>query len=379
MIKLSKRQQIAAAALGLLAAVGGGAYFFGMDKAGGQSADAGPGEGAPQGPPPANVVVAEAVEARLAPSSEAPGSVVGLRDSLVAAETSGKIVWIADVGAEVAEGGPIARIDPKDARFARDEAAADVGRLKARADYLNRNYQRFRTLGEESGESAASLDQMRSERDEAAQTLARAAVALERAEANLQRTEVLAPFAGRLVSQDTQIGEYVAPGAPIARLVDILSLEVTAQAPASLLKSVKPGDEIEVALGTERIKAPIRAIVPVGDEVTRTMEVRLALPDDRWTIGSAVRVALPQTAPRPVVAAHRDAIVLRADRVSVFVVGEDMTAKQVDVELGAAEGDLIELIGGVKAGDRVIIRGAERLRDGQKVTIGQARGEAARA
>ncbi|MEQ1931745.1 MAG: efflux transporter periplasmic adaptor subunit, partial [Parvularculaceae bacterium] len=67
------------------------------------------------------------------------------------------------------------------------------------------------------------------------------------------------------------------------------------------------------------------------------------------------------------------------DRVSVYVVGDDLTAKQIDVELGAADGDLIELIGDVKPGDRVIIRGAERLRDGQKVTIGEAKGAAARA
>jgi RND family efflux transporter MFP subunit len=378
MIKLFMRKKLIAAAALILAIGGVAAYVVGAGKTGGQGAKAAQGETA-QGPPPANVVVAEAIEALLAPRSEAPGSVVGLRDSLVAAETSGKIIWVADVGAEIEQGAAIARIDPKDAQFARDEAAADFGRLKARADFLSRNVKRFVDLGDESGESAASLDQMKAERDEALQNLARARVALDRAETNLLRTEVKAPFAGRLVSQDTQVGEYASPGAPIARLVDTRSLEVTAQAPDSLLKSVKPGDSIEVSLGAERVKATIRAIVPVGDQLTRTMEIRLALPEAQWPIGSAVRVALPQTAPRPVVAAHRDAVILRADRISVYVVGADMTAKQVDVELGAAEGDLIEIIGDVKPGDRVIIRGAERLRDGQKVTIGEARGAAARA
>lgn len=378
MINLLKRKRLVGAALAVLVVGGGGAYFLGAGKSGAKTAEAGPGE-AQQGPPPANVVVAEAVETRLAPSSEAPGQVVGLRDSLVAAETSGKIVWVADVGAEIEDGGVIARIDPKDAQFARDEAAADVGRLRARANYLSRNVKRFVDLGDESGESAASLDQMKAERDEAAQNLARAEVALERAGTNLQRTEVKAPFAGRLVTQDVQIGEYVSPGAPIARVVDTKSLEVTAQAPASLLKSVSAGEEIEVMFGAERVKAPIRAVVPVGDQVSRTMEIRLSLPDSRWNIGSAVRVALPQTAPRPVIAAHRDSVILRADRISVYVVNDDMTAKQIDVELGAAEGDLIELIGDVKAGDRVIIRGAERLRDGQKVTISEGKGAAARA
>lgn len=367
MKKLWKDRRILALGALALAAAGGGAYFvFGAGK---PAKGEGAAEAASQDPPPANVVVAKAVEALLAPSSDAPGSVVGLRDSLNAAETSGKIVWIADVGAELDEGDVIARIDPADAKFARDSAAADAGRLQARANYLAKRFDRFSELGDESGESQASLDQMRSERDEAAQTLAQARVALERAEANLARTEVRASFAGRLVAQETQIGEYVNPGSPIARIVDTRHLEVTAQAPSSLLKSIRPGEEIEVAFGAEKVKAPVRAIVPVSDVTTRTMEIRLSLPDDHWTIGSAVRVALPQTSPRPVVAADRDAIVLRADRISVFVVGEDKIARQVDVELGAAEGELIELIGEVKAGDALVIRGGERLRDGQPVNV----------
>lgn len=365
---LKNRKRLAAAAIAALAVAGGAAFFLGNAKTASKAADAG---AAPQGPPPANVVVAEAVEAMLAPLSEAPGSVVSLRDSLVAAATGGKIVWVAEIGAEVDAGAVIARIDAADATFARDEAAADVGRLKSRADYLDRNYRRFIDLGDESGESRASLDQMKAERDEAAQNLARARVALDRAATNLQRTEVPAPFAGRVVAQETQIGEYASPGSAVARLVDTRNLEVTAQAPAALLKSVKPGDKIGIAQGAQSATATIRAIVPVGDEVSRTLEIRIALDEANWTIGSAVRVSLPQTALKPVVAAHRDAIILRADRVSVYVVGEDLKAKQVDVELGASQGDLIEVVGGVKAGDRLVIRGGERLRDGQAVTISQ--------
>jgi multidrug efflux pump subunit AcrA (membrane-fusion protein) len=76
------------------------------------------------------------------------------------------------------------------------------------------------------------------------------------------------------------------------------------------------------------------------------------------------------------VAAHRDAIILRADSVYVFAVGEDGVAKRVDVELGVADGDLVQIVGAVKAGDRLVIRGGERLRDGQQVEIQTAAGGA---
>ena len=363
-----KRSTIIIAGIAILAVAGGVAYFTGAKD--GSSAQAASGGGGPQGgPPPAVVHVTEAVSADLAPLSEAPGSVVSVRDSLIAAATAGKIEWVEEVGAEVEEGAVIARIDKADAEFAHDTNAAEVRRLASRAAYLARLYDRFESLGDESGESEASLDEMRVNRDEARQTLQRARVALRQAETNLERTEVRAPFAGRIVSREIQVGEYANPGAPIARLVDTQTLEVTAQAPAALLNNVKAGDRVRVSNGNVEIKAPVRAIVPVGNEISRTLELRLALGETDWHIGSAVRVHLPTAAARTVIAGHRDALVLRANRVSVFTIDEENKAKQIDVELGSAEGDLIELVGDIKPGDQLVIRGGERLRDGQTVEI----------
>jgi len=322
-----------------------------------------------QGPPPAAVAVAR-IEARsLAPRAEAPGSVVSLRDSVVAAATSGKLTWVADVGAEVAAGDVIARIDAADATFARDNSLAEMRRLAARASYLDSVYERFLGLGEEGGESEASLEEMRANRDEAAEALAQAEVALRRAETELERTEVRAPFAGRIVSQESQIGEFASPGAGLVRLVDTERLEVTARAPVSLARNLSPGDVVAVSDGRERLDAALRAVVPVGDERSRMLELRFALPESGWYIGSAVRVSLPAAAARVVTAAPRDALVLRADRISVFIVDENDTARRVTVELGDAEGDYIEVIGDVAPGQTVVIRGGERLRDGQAVTV----------
>ena len=370
-----KRKMILTGAAGaILIAAGAGAYLFGNNV--GASADAAQADGAPQGPPPAAVAIASAEERNIAPRSEAPGSVVSLRDSRVAAATSGKIEWVEEVGAEVEEGDVIARIETADAELARDDSRAEVARLRSRANYLSANYERFATLGDEIGESEASLEQMRSGRDEALQSLRQAEVALRRAEINLERTEVRAPFAGRIVSQESQIGEFANPGTDIIRLVDTRRLEVTARAPAALARNIASGDTISVSSGVEKIDAIVRAIVPVGDERSRMLELRLELPESQWYIGSAVRVSLPAAAARRVTAVPRDALVLRADRISVFVISEENTAQRVDVELGAAEGDFIEIIGDVAPGASVVIRGGERLRDGQPVTISTLSGEA---
>lgn len=364
-INLKNRKKLIAGVAVLTALAGAGAYFIG---AVGEKANAAA-EAAPEGPPPAPVRIAEAVATELAAHAEAPGSVVSVADSLIAAATPGAVLWVADIGSEAAAGDVIARIDPADALQQRDEARADVKRLSSRAAYLERLLKRHESLGEEGGESEAAIDQMRAERDDSSQNLERARVALRRAETALERTDVKAPFHGRIAAREIEVGEFATPGAPIARLVDIDRLEVTARAPDQLLASVRAGDEITVTNGAETMQASVRAIVPISDAVSRMLELRLVLPENTWHIGSAVQVSLPRNAPKRVIAVHRDALVLRADRVSVFVIGADDLAKQVDVELGAADGDLIEVIGAVKAGDRIVVRGGERLRDAQKVII----------
>lgn len=371
---MSRKLMLSGGAAFILVAAGAMAFLYGNNV--GSGADAAEGDAqAQQGPPPASVAVAKAELRSLAPRSEVPGSVVSMRDSLVAAATSGKIEWVADVGVEVEEGDVIARIEAADAEFTRDDSAAQVRRLTARAEYLDSFYKRFVGLGEDAGESQATLDEMRSNRDEAVQAVKQAEVALRRAQINLDRTEVRAPFAGRVVSQEIQVGEFANPGSGLVRLVDTSRYEVTARAPASLTRNVEAGQKIRVANGADTMDALVRAVVPVGDDRSRMLELRLELPDTAWYIGSAVRVSLPAAQARNVTAVPRDALILRADRVSVYVIDEDNAAKRVDVELGAAEGDYIEVIGDIEPGASVVIRGGERLRDGQSVTISSLTGE----
>jgi len=368
---MNRKMILSGGAALVLVAAGTTAFVYGNNVGtGADSADATEGpQQERQGPPPAAVAVAKAEMRSLAPHSEVPGSVVSTRDSRVSAATSGKIEWVAEVGVEVEEGDVIARIEAADAEFTRDDSASQVRRFQARAKYLDSLYKRFVGLGEDAGESEAALDEMRSNRDEAFQAVAQAEVALRRAKINLERTEVKAPFAGRVVSQETQIGEYANPGTELVRLVDTRRYEVTARAPASLAQNVQAGDSIRVVNRAQSLEAIVRAVVPVGDDRSRMLELRLELPDTAWYIGSAVRVSLPTSRARTVTAVPRDALVLRADRISVFIIGEDEKAKRLDVELGSAEGDFIEVVGEVKPGDRVVIRGGERLRDGQPVTI----------
>lgn len=324
---------------------------------------------APSGPPPANVSIASVEMTKLAPKAATPGVVVSLRDSSVAAATAGVVAWVAPVGAAIAKGEPVVRLDDADARLAVRDAEIAIDRLSANATYQESLYQRHMDLGDDAGVSKVELDQMRAGRDEARAALALGRLALERAQLDLARTVVAAPFDGRVAGQIAQVGEFANIGNELLRLVDTSQLEVSARAPESLARILSVGDRVEAAYGDATAKASLRAIVPVGDTRSRMVEMRFELDDADWYIGAPVTLSLPAADARRVLAAPRDALVLRGDDVSVYVITEENTAKRLDVRPGVADGSMIEIDGPVNDGDRLVVRGAERLRDGQSVTI----------
>jgi hypothetical protein len=116
----------------------------------------------------------------------------------------------------------------------------------------------------------------------------------------------------------------------------------------------------------------VRAIVPVGDIASRTIEMRLTLPPGAGFVGDAAKVFVPSAQPHNVIAVPRDALVLREDNTYLFKVDPKNVAQRIAVEIGSQEGPLVEVKGPIVAGDHVIVRGAERLEAGQKVHAIQA-------
>ncbi len=97
-------------------------------------------------------------------------------------------------------------------------------------------------------------------------------------------------------------------------------------------------------------------------------EVRLDVDAEIWTVGESVRLSMPTANVKEVLAVPRDALILRREGASVFKVNDDMTVEQVTVITGLGDGDFIEVIGELHAGDVVVTRGAERLDTGMKVS-----------
>jgi RND family efflux transporter MFP subunit len=328
--------------------------------------------------PPAIVEVAEASDELMAPEVYMPATVVSMNDSRIAAEITGRVMWVVPEGTYLSKGDVLAEIDARTIELTVARNRTEIKRLHARLDFLRADLERLRELALKKHTPASRVEEAQSTLLMTEQEFAQAKINLEQSLLDLKRTKVLAPFPGRVVTRLAQAGEYAVPGREVARLVDTDHLEVRAQAPVGLSNVLVDGLEVSVASNSEngndfvRVSDTsfIRAVVPVGDELSRTMEIRITVPKGQsYVVGSALQVGVPSRAPVRVVSVPRDALVLKREGTFIYRVKEDNTAERLAVQTGAAKGSRVAVTGNVEHGDIVIVRGGERLRPGQSLEI----------
>lgn len=322
-----------------------------------------------EGPPPAPVQVGYALQQSMAPHTWVPGNIMSRNRAAIASEVSGQLTWVAEVGERVEAGQPVARINDRSLQLLLKNNEATIKRLEAQLSYLDQQVERTRRLTEQQVAPASDLEEVESQREATRQELVQARVGRERTLYEIDRTDVKAPFGGEVVQRLQQPGSYSGVGEEIVWLVDTGSVEARVQAPLTVAPYLSEGMPVTVRSGSRETAGEIRQIVPVGDERSRMFELRIGLGNEAWIVGSPVRVAVPNDSLRQVIAVPRDALILRQGGIHVFKVLEDGTAQKVSVETGVGYESLIEVRGEVAAGDKVVVRGGERLQPGQSVII----------
>lgn len=307
------------------------------------------------------------VESEFAPEMWVPASVSSRRDARIASLVGGRVSQMVEIGEQVEKGALLAQLEDRSLTLQAVEREAAMRAAKARLEMADSQLERLTALGVNRGVSPSQLDQVRGERDIANQELSRARALRDQVAHRVAESRIRAPFAGLVAEQLVQVGEFVAEGAAVVRLVDTEGVDVTAQAPVQMAGKLQPGQAVRLRARGEEYAGVVRAVVPVGDQRSRQMEVRITPTDAKLTIGSALEVALKNGAVRTGKGVPRDALVLRADQSYVYRINDQQKAERIQVEAGATQGELVAVIGALKPGDRVVIRGAERLSDGQSV------------
>jgi multidrug efflux system membrane fusion protein len=214
-------------------------------------------------------------------------SVLGQTDASrqveIKAETSGRVVETgAEEGRPVEGGGLIVRLAMDDRMQRLSRVEANVARWEDRYSGDQRLANRDFTSRQRLLESKAALEDARA---------AQAAIQLD-----IERTEIGAPFDGVLASRLAEIGDYVGIGDPVARIVDLDPLVVTANVAESDIGRIHVGLEGTATLVDGRtLKGTVTFIAPVADGVTRTFPVELSFdnPDPLVPQGMTARVSLP--------------------------------------------------------------------------------------
>jgi RND family efflux transporter MFP subunit len=322
------------------------------------------------GAPPAPVRVAEAERRALAPTVSVPGTVSSRFDARIAAEVTGRLMFVAEVGTAIPQDGVVARVDDITLRLQQAEIEAIVQRETNRLAFFDRELERLASLVADNIASPSDFERAVNERDLSRADLIIQQARLAQVNDQLERTEIRAPFAGVVAERLRQAGERVAVGEPVVRLTSPDELEIVARAPLSAVPFLAEETMLTVSKDGRRLAASIRSLVPFGDARSHLFEIRLNLPgDDEWKAGQAVRIAVPTDGEREVIAVPRDALILRRDGAAVFRVNADGIAERLPVLTGASDGLMIEVEGAVRAGDRIVVRGGERLRAGQAVQV----------
>ncbi len=140
--------------------------------------------------------------------------------------------------------------------------------------------------------------------------------------------------------------------------------------PLRHVRAISAGSEVLVHIDGAESHAPVKSVVPVGDPRSQSFEVVLdaqrmqPLP----AIGALAHAELPLGSPQQLLAVPRDALIIRAEGMSVFRI-KGGKAEKVAVKPGVADGEWIAVDGGLAAGDRVVTRGGESLHDQDQVQV----------
>lgn len=316
-----------------------------------------------------NVVVQELAPADFLEEIALTGTVQAARDVTVSAEESGVVreLMVAR-GAAVRAGEPILRIDDAVLR-------PQVERARAEATLAREQWERRRRLFEEDqvGSELAYL--------EARLTAEQAAAQLQVLEERLARTVVRAPFDGVIEERLVEVGSMVAPGAPVARVLQLNPLKITAGVPERYATDVRAGAGVRVAFDVipgQTFDATVGFVGSAVNPSNRTFPVELTLPNAGGVVKPEMiaNLSLVRRSLQGALVVPQEAVVRVSDGHALYVVRQEGDHEVVEarrVTLGPSQRNLVAIAGGVEAGERVVVVGQQQVAHGDRVRIVEAR------
>ena len=298
------------------------------------------------------------------------GIVQSRNDVLISSTVEGELKWVVEPGAAVNADGIIAMVDDAALQLRRSEQLLLAKRAEINFDFLSGEVNRLTRLREANLASETQLAEMVSRRDLAGNELVIAETRVEQIDEELTLCQIISPVTGIVAERFKQSGEFARRGEAIARVVDTGNLEVRIDVPVNYRSRLQVGSLLSVEINETRFDGNLRTIINAGDETSQTFEALIAVPSPmihEVLDGQFAQVSVPLNQQGKSLVVPRDAVVLRREGNYVVLVDDDNLARKVPVILGEGKGHLVAVDGDLQVGDKVAIRGMERLDDGQEV------------
>jgi RND family efflux transporter MFP subunit len=290
------------------------------------------------------------------------GTVEAERVSVVSTRVMAMVTAVhVQSGDWVETGELLLEIDPQAAQGQVSQAQGALAQAQAALALAQRNYERFQSLAATAAASELELDMARMQYEQAEGAVEQARGAVEAATSVAADSRVTAPFRGRVVERQVEVGDLAAPGRPLLRIESTAARRLALEVPETTVAeaALQPGDPVQVAIDSRSdlgvLEGQVVEMTPGADPRSHTFQVKVALPVPDLATGAAARAWVP-TGQREAVVVPETAVLRQGGMHLVVVRDPEGRASSRVVTLGERLGeDRVEILSGLGGGEVVLL------------------------
>ena len=257
-----------------------------------------------------------------------------------------------------------------------DEARRSLDEALSRKKLADTTFERYHNLFNEHAVTRQEFDTRQTEKELAAQVVARAEARLKQAQEGSRAastiadyTKIIAPISGIITSKQADLGATVFPSQPLMTIEDEGSYQLELAVPESQANKIKPGTAVLVTLDSlnTSFNTSIAEVVPASDSASRTFLAKIMLTNKGLKSGMFGRGSLNLGSTVNAMTVPKKAVVERGALTSVWAVDKESVARMRLIKTGKTVGDRVEILSGLSDGERVVVGGVELVSEGAKV------------
>jgi len=302
------------------------------------------------------------------------GSAEAAAESTVASEVSGIVEYFpAKEGDFVKKGQLIVKLGSEEVDLRIKGARAQREKIKESLLFAGKELDRFTKLKESNSIASNKYDEILYNYNALTQEIKRSEADIESLLYEQKRKQVFAPISGFVAKEHIEVGEWVNAGGPVVTIVDLGRIKINVDVPERYAVLLSSGSDVNVSIKSlpgKQFAGKVQSVLPSGDTGSRTYPVRIFIPNPGLKIKSGMEATalFSLDGGKNALLVQKDAVVPAGDNKIVFTIRDGKAFPVMVKVLGYYDGNAA-VEGDLKPGDKVVIRGNERLRPGQPVMV----------